>query len=328
MASKFARLRKFLRSDASALLIAPASCVALLIEAYTRTEISDADRPKQCQYDAISNRISREHVQRLERWGFVILECSEAVVNSRTLESARAEVATYSSQGRFSSSQNGSDVRRDSVCWLRETDGTPGAVHAEDRQMKPLGAAMMHCAQILRGVAFALEQRGYQGSHDHRVPKQLQLGWYPGDWESGYMRHSDCCTKSISDLGILDWLRKQDYRERVLTAILYLNESNWRPTSILRSTSSLGLQGHRGDGGELRCYHAVDSQTQLREEGSKKGAQDSYTDVVPRGGTLIIFDSRRIEHQVLPGGKDRYALTCWINGKISIASSGLCTDPH
>ena len=47
------------------------------------------------------------------------------------------------------------------------------------------------------------------------------------------------------------------------------------------------------------------------------GDDGKYLDIVPSGGKLILFDSSRVEHQVLAShGEDRYALTCWFNGDL------------
>ncbi len=66
--------------------------------------------------------------------------------------------------------------------------------------------------------------------------------------------------------------------ERVVSLALYLNE-DWAA----------------GDGGALRLY-----------------AADGAHDVVPTGGTLALFASERIEHEVLPARRDRLSLTGWL----------------
>lgn len=66
-----------------------------------------------------------------------------------------------------------------------------------------------------------------------------------------------------------------------MTAILYLNPG-WE----------------KAHGGWLR----------VELEGGK-GA----TDVAPSAGRMVLFDSRRVVHEVLPSFKGRWALTAWIN---------------
>jgi len=39
--------------------------------------------------------------------------------------------------------------------------------------------------------------------------------------------------------------------------------------------------------------------------------------VAPSAGRLVLFDCRRIVHEVLPSFKGRWALTAWINEEVS-----------
>ena len=70
----------------------------------------------------------------------------------------------------------------------------------------------------------------------------------------------------------------QGDRHRKLSCVLYLNE-NWK----------------REDGGQLRLY--VDGTTS--------------EDVVPHGGRLVIFFSRRFTHEVLPATRERLSIAGW-----------------
>ena len=65
--------------------------------------------------------------------------------------------------------------------------------------------------------------------------------------------------------------------ERVLSVLLYLNE-DWSAA----------------DGGALRLY-----------------ADAGSLEVIPEGGTLVIFDSARFEHEVLPARRDRFSVAGW-----------------
>lgn len=306
-----ARLVGVIRKAPCRTVLAPVACGALMLDQYRRIWLPDNDPSCHCQYTVTDRLLTGAHIRRLERDGFVVLEGPESVLDSGTVRSANAEVSTFFAGGRFSRSVNGSAIRQDMVCWLQETDGTPKAPDPDDRLHKPLGRSMLHCMRLLRGIAHALDEHGYSGSHEHRVPRQLQLGWYPGDGASGYVRHSDYSNRSIFEVGVLKWLQASDRRARCLTAILYLNDPAWRPAQE-------GGGPGDGDGGELRCFHPAQT---LHSGGpsalSKELAPmpETHTDIVPRGGTLIIFDARKIEHQVQPSRRDRFALTCWITGK-------------
>ena len=67
--------------------------------------------------------------------------------------------------------------------------------------------------------------------------------------------------------------------ERTLTFLYYAN-AGWQP----------------GDGGELRVYQA----------------HGQHVDVEPRGDRLLVFQSRQLDHEVLPPNKDRFAITYWV----------------
>ena len=75
--------------------------------------------------------------------------------------------------------------------------------------------------------------------------------------------------------------RFRDDGRRVVTTILYLNE-DWRPQ----------------DGGALRLW--------LDEDG-----REEPIDVLPAGGTLVLFLSGRFWHEVLPARRARLSLTGW-----------------
>ncbi len=77
----------------------------------------------------------------------------------------------------------------------------------------------------------------------------------------------------------LDQLRGDDCRR--LSCVLYLNE-NWA----------------REDGGELRLH--LDA-----------GKAGKLADVLPVGGTLVLFLSERFAHEVLPGKRERLSLAGW-----------------
>lgn len=49
------------------------------------------------------------------------------------------------------------------------------------------------------------------------------------------------------------------------------------------------------DGGQLRIF-----------------TKDSHVDVEPLGDRLLVFQSRLLEHEVLPSNASRYAITMWL----------------
>ncbi|MFN3786141.1 MAG: 2OG-Fe(II) oxygenase [Thiothrix sp.] len=75
---------------------------------------------------------------------------------------------------------------------------------------------------------------------------------------------------------------------RIITAILYLN-ADWRPD----------------DGGQLRLYTQGDQ-------------PDSYIDILPYGGRLVVFRSELFWHEVLPARRERLSLTGWLRTRSGI----------
>ena len=111
-------------------------------------------------------------------------------------------------------------------------------------------------------------------------PSRLMLAHYPGDVDAGarYVPHLD---NDPEDPGSADGAPGSRARDRAVTAILYLNP-DWE-------------EAH---GGCLRVH--------LEDE---KGE----VDVAPAWGRVVLFDSRRITHEVRPASFGRWALTAWIN---------------
>ena len=259
------------------------------VDAICESELADAETAAACRYPPASSLITAQHVRTMEDRGFVVLHNA---LSPPQLEAARLDVQKL----RYSSSAHGNEdsVRGDSICWVRETDGTESnAATASPQKDQPHGDGLYHAIKLVRSIAYCLEHHGYTRSHAHRVPQQCQLSCYEGDSRQRYRRHLDTCLDTVYDMGLFNWWRSSDYRYRKVTIILYLNDSEWGKS--------------KRDGGELRCYH---------ERSVSAGDDDdyTYTDVQPAGGTMVVFDSCTVAHEVLPSSRDRFALTCWVNG--------------
>jgi hypothetical protein len=306
----------------------PTLCAFVLAEAYFRTSLSDADSSTACRYPPVASVVGREHVRELERAGYVVIQNA---VPPHVLAQARKDVSIVISKrhGELAGGEVGGDdfvkaenvdddserQRGDSVCWLRESDGCASkkslappkaSIRSGDCSNNsaavPLGDGIYHCIKFLRGVPHALESNQYATSDSHRIPQQCQLARYPTNDQSGYPRHLDQCDSDLTELGLLEYWRLSDYRGRSITSILYLNDAGW--------------DGDR-DGGQIRCYgddKAGDDRGKAGDARGKPG--EMFEDVVPLGGTLLIFDSRRIEHEVLPSRRERLALTSWASGVV------------
>ncbi|CAB9523495.1 2OG-Fe(II) oxygenase [Seminavis robusta] len=101
-----------------------------------------------------------------------------------------------------------------------------------------------------------------------------------------YHKHLDSAGAThLGELGLIGWLRSQHLRERYLTCIVYLNP-DWK----------------EGDGGCLRMYDSPDQQKQ----------DDSYLDIQPLSGRMVIFSSSAQVHAVLATKAQRYACAVWL----------------
>jgi Rps23 Pro-64 3,4-dihydroxylase Tpa1-like proline 4-hydroxylase len=78
--------------------------------------------------------------------------------------------------------------------------------------------------------------------------------------------------------------------QRRLTLLYYINP-DWSPA----------------DGGCLRLYPKTQVPMASQEE-----EEEVFVDVEPVGDRLLIFQSRTIEHEVLPSQALRFSLTLWL----------------
>jgi SM-20-related protein len=110
---------------------------------------------------------------------------------------------------------------------------------------------------------------------------ELLYAYYP---QGGfYRRHRDAVTKSASVL-------------RTYSLLLYLNR-DWN-TKVDRGA----LRLHFDSGGDER----------------PATEEPSYRDIEPLGGTLVLFESDKIPHEVLDTNKERMVVVGWYNRPVSV----------
>mmetsp|Transcript_23865 Transcript_23865/g.40692 ORF Transcript_23865/g.40692 Transcript_23865/m.40692 type:complete len:306 (+) Transcript_23865:100-1017(+) len=92
---------------------------------------------------------------------------------------------------------------------------------------------------------------------------------------------------------------------RKVSLLLYLNDETW---DVKR------------DGGVLRAYLPRQQLLQQESKSVKKRKRNSdglveegggTQDITPKGGTLVLFDSASVEHEVLPTYRERWAVVGW-----------------
>ncbi|CAK9087603.1 unnamed protein product, partial [Durusdinium trenchii] len=165
----------------------------------------------------------------------------------------------------------------DRVCYLR-----PSSFLAAETGGAALGGPQLQsCHERLRATAAQLERGG-------DVLRRAEAHYTEG---SGFYKwHRDGLESDWSGLlGWYYWLQRGAVRRRSVTGILYLNEEDWLPTS----------------GGALRCRAAV--------AGVDVEKKSGLAEILPKGGRLVLFDSRKVEHEVVSTLRDRWALTAWFH---------------
>jgi hypothetical protein len=145
----------------------------------------------------------------------------------------------------------------------------------------------------LRSIPHELTSYYGYDEDDLGVPFLNQLACYDGQG-SNYVAHRD----APSVVGDYDWVLQPGIYDRKLTMILYLNQPTW---------DSKTADGENCDG-NLRCYMNTEP-----NDYTGKTAK-SVINIEPIGGRLVVFDSQRVLHSVLPTSQRRIALTSWIGG--------------
>ena len=140
---------------------------------------------------------------------------------------------------------------------------------------------------ILDNLRVALE--GVSGTSLDSSLTELLFAYYP---KGGfYRRHRDAIPNSASLL-------------RKYSLLLYLNQ-DWSEE----------------DGGQLRIH--------LDGGGDEcpAGVAPNFIDVEPKGGTLVLFKSDAVPHEVLNTNSERFAVVGWYNRRVSAADIGSLGEP-
>ena len=222
----------------------------------------------------------------LQRDGVAILD---AGLSPQQLSAART-AAVAKIEHMSAEHGNAANVRSDHVTWVRQHEHS-------DREAQQEG--LSPCITLLRGLGAELDEGAphYVRTTRHRVPLDLQLSCYDGG-DTFYAPHRDNPSLnelSITNLGLKGWLEARHYRTRAVTALLYLNEQDWSDE----------------DGGALRVY--VDAEP----DDMTGSTATRVLSIKPTGGTLVLFDSHSTLHEVMPTKRQRFAISCWLQGERS-----------
>jgi hypothetical protein len=247
--------------------------------------------------------LSFSKVRELETAGFLVIDNA---LNPLQLQCAYSEAKIL--QETLEDSPNKSSVTRtDIVRFMTQVDRdnavSSGVETASKEKAGIAGNGLLYAQNVLRGMGMALVTNNFAGFNGCKfdegmyleklsVPDQVQLSMYKKDGGGFYTAHRDGVSNSFQELGLLQWMKLACYRARVVTAILYLNDSTppWEETA---------------NGGMLRLYIGANSKDDIGTTAV------SVHDIAPVGGRLVLFDSQKVLHEVLATNRDRYAITVW-----------------
>lgn len=189
------------------------------------------------------------------------------------------------------------------VGWVVWDDFLPSSKVAELRAqaMTQWQAGAFHAAGIGRGQAFKVNAairsdqvqwlepttQGALGEYQAAIEQlrialnqALYLGLFEFEGHFALYPPGACYRRHVDNF--------RGTNARIITAILYLN-ADWQAE----------------DGGQLRLYTDAEQ-------------ADSYMDILPFGGRLVVFRSEWFWHEVLPARRERLSLTGWLRTRGSI----------
>ena len=262
---------------------------------------------------AMPRTISPAQLSSLCRRGFVVVD---EFVSSEDIEAARRRILDDESIA-WRIPTNSRGTRDDKIAWLTDTaaavrgddDGEsgdgPALLAAEQGWFRNLRAQLCSCVHLTTTSA----------ETERRSPDEFQLAVYRTG-AHGYTRHLDAEESIMFPEAACSSDPPRPPRspqspqsprppqiKRVVTAVLYLNARD----------ISADI-----DGGELRLWPPACSRDP--DESYSKDQEHATTyviDVPPRGGTLVLFLSGAVPHQVRKikrGAAPRIALTAWFHG--------------
>lgn len=234
--------------------------------------------------------VSQKNYDDYVRDGFVVID---NILLPEELELARNEVNKMmnSNQHFIINNHDNLLVRSDLVVWINESIG--------NGQKDILSSGLLHALRCIRSVPSELQDFDMSPTKNNislGVPFSNQLACYDGA-KSHYMPHRDCPEATNHPFA---WFLQADMRSREVTVILYLNDDDW-------NSNEGGLE----QSGHLRAYLHTDSDDVTGTSAT------SIVSIAPKGGRMVIMNSKKVLHEVCPTAQRRIALTCWAGGRHS-----------
>ena len=231
-------------------------------------------------------------VSQLKDQGVVVID---DVLDKHELDVARADVFSLLLSDSFQENDNtDATIRTDKVLWINETIGEFQRADTESN----VGSGLLHALRCVRAMPSELVSYCDFDSSTLGVPLSNQLACYDGEG-SFYVPHRDKPKIAGKGAHPLRWLLQPGLMEREITIILYLNDVDWE------SGNDPNMSGH------LRIFLNTDIDDEVGDTASE------VMEIAPKGGRMVIFDSSKILHEVVPTKHRRVAITCWTGGEHS-----------
>ena len=247
--------------------------------------------------------ISQEQMSQLCRRGFAIVE---NFIPRKDIEASRRRILNDNTIA-WRVPTNSGKTRDDKIAWLTDMD----AAGAEEKHQRDEGSTLLAEEQtwfrsLREQLCSRIRLTTKSSETRERRPDEFQLAVYHTG-ARGYVRHYDADESIVfRPVAVPRSSQRSPKTKRVVTAVLYLNSPDIS-TEI--------------EGGELRLWPPSSS---LPSEPRRGNAQEfkptTIIDVPPRGGTLVLFLSGAVSHQVRKiklGAAPRIALTAWFHGSAS-----------
>lgn len=266
--------------------------------------------------------LSAAAITHLRRKGYVVVD--DALTDAE-VTAARNDAEDLDGFG--STWQHGDAVRTDSILWwsedgLGEQSPRLGLAVAL-RRLRGLASELVASPSTVEVEAGCSPKQSMEGGWDGfdvarhdvilGVPLVCQLARYEAQSPNGppprYHPHRDGLSPALVPRWSLRAFEKAGTSAREVSAILYLNRAG--DFSGTNDTGSAGERQGNDQGGELMLYLSANDLDVTGNSAMKT------LRVNPIGGRLVLFDSRRVLHEVLPhtAAAPRLALTCWFGGR-------------
>lgn len=242
---------------------------------FLQAETSQSDTDDKHSSEAANEAISEKAVAELLEKGFTVIDNA---IDMETVDQFLVGAEGMDANGKLNTIPEQVMLgREDKIMVIDVWNPEWGAI---PDNFKGVAAA---CA-MMKGLATAIERHCPQPQPWGQLsaPPFFQLAVYDGVGAK-YVRHLDNDPEDPSTQEGPPGLRICD---RAVTALLYFNK-DWKEEN----------------GGYIRLYHP--------EPGREEEVLD---EIAPLAGRLVLFDSKKFFHEVLPCFRRRWALSAWING--------------